>query len=147
MHSHNEECDEKVEDFTSDDVLVNPDDPLRTGDHLQVLDPAVNHTEGVVESPKRAALHGGGEATERDQAGGVFYYLLTRFRCFQALNVKLIIMIVKKNKCLRFHTSRQSTPRWTELQQRRGRRGARLKWFASGLLYPSAGGAGSSGSG
>lgn len=77
LHSHNEECDEKVEDFTSDDVLVDPDDPLRTGDLLQVLDPAVNHAEGVVESPKRATLLRGGEATERDQAEGVFYYLLT----------------------------------------------------------------------
>lgn len=65
MHLHNEERDEKVEDFTPDDVSVYPDDPMRTRDLFQTVYPAVHHTEGVVESPEGTALLGGGQAAER----------------------------------------------------------------------------------
>lgn len=56
MHLQDDECDEEVEDFTPDDILVDPDDPLRTRDLLQVVHPDSDHTEGVVESPERTTL-------------------------------------------------------------------------------------------
>lgn len=67
MHLHNNECDKKVEDFTSDDILVDPDSPLRTRDLLQIIHPMYNHTEGIVEPPKRTTLLRGSQATEEDK--------------------------------------------------------------------------------
>lgn len=70
LHLHNEERDEKVEDFTPDDVSVYPDDPFRTQDLFQTVYPAVHHAEGVVESPEGTALLGGGQAAERKAPNG-----------------------------------------------------------------------------
>lgn len=56
MNSHDDERDKKVEDVTSDDIFEDPDDPLRTRDLLQTIYPDSDHTEGIVECPKRTAL-------------------------------------------------------------------------------------------
>ncbi len=67
MHLHDDKWNEKVEDFTSDDILEDPNNPLSTSIGLQIIYPHFNHTEGVVESPKRATLLWGGQATEQDK--------------------------------------------------------------------------------
>lgn len=69
MHLQDDECDKEVEDFTSDDILVDPDGPVRTRDLLQIIYPLSNHTEGVVESSKRTTLLRGGQATGQDKVG------------------------------------------------------------------------------
>lgn len=66
MLLHDDECDKKVEDFTSDDILVDPDGPLRTRDILQIPYPNSNHAEGSVETPKRTTLLWGSQPTEQD---------------------------------------------------------------------------------
>ena len=71
MHLQDDECDEKIEDFTPDDILVDPDRPLRTGDFLQIIYPDANHAEGVVESPKRTTLLRGSQTAEQDQTKGL----------------------------------------------------------------------------
>lgn len=55
-HLHNDESEEKVEDLASDDVVVDPDDPIRAGALLEVVDPDSDRTEGVVQPPERTAL-------------------------------------------------------------------------------------------
>lgn len=67
MNLQNNECDKKEEDFTSDDMMEDPDSPLRTGDVFQIIYPMSNHTEGVVEPPKRTTLFRGSQATEQDK--------------------------------------------------------------------------------
>lgn len=67
VHLHDNECDKKVKDFTSDDILKDPDNPLRTRDRLQLVYPDFNHTEGIVETPKRTTLLWGSQATEQDK--------------------------------------------------------------------------------
>lgn len=64
MHLQDDECDNKIKYFTPDDVVVNPDDPLRTGKILQVVYPDSNYTEGIVESPKRTTVLWGSQATD-----------------------------------------------------------------------------------
>lgn len=56
MHLHNNECEKKVEDFASDDVMIDPDGPLRAGDLLQIVYPDPDCAEGVVQPPERTAL-------------------------------------------------------------------------------------------
>lgn len=56
MHLHNNECEKKVEDFASDDVVIDPDGPLGAGDLLQILYPGPDCAEGVVQPPERTAL-------------------------------------------------------------------------------------------
>lgn len=56
VHLHNNECEKKVEDFASDDVVIDPDGPLRAGDLLQILYPGSDCAEGVVLPPERTAL-------------------------------------------------------------------------------------------
>lgn len=67
MHLQYDECDKEVEDFTSDDILVDPDHPLRTRDLFQIIYPDSNYTEGTVESPKRTTPLGGSQASEQDR--------------------------------------------------------------------------------
>lgn len=64
QHLHSEERDEKVEDFTSDNASVYPDDPIRTRDLLQFIYPSVHHSEGSIKSSEGAALLGGGQAAD-----------------------------------------------------------------------------------
>lgn len=54
-HLHNNESEEKVEDLASDDVAVDPDDPLRAGDVLEVVYPDSDRAEGVGQAPERPA--------------------------------------------------------------------------------------------
>lgn len=56
MHLHNNECEKKVEDFASDDVVIDPGGPLRAGDLLQILYPDSDCAEGVVLPPEWTAL-------------------------------------------------------------------------------------------
>lgn len=65
MYLQDDECDKKVEDFTSDNILVDPDDPVRT--LLQLIYPQTNHTEGIVESPERPTLLWGSQAAEQER--------------------------------------------------------------------------------
>lgn len=67
MHLHNNECEKKVEDFASDDVVVDPGDPLRARDLLQILYPDSDRTERVVQPPERTALFRWGQAAEQDE--------------------------------------------------------------------------------
>lgn len=67
MHLQYDECDKEVEDFTSDDMLVDPDSPVRNIDFLQIIHPDSNHTEGTVKSSERTTLLGGSQSTERDR--------------------------------------------------------------------------------
>lgn len=52
---HDNESEKKVENFASDDVVVDPDRPLRAGDVLQTLDPDPDRTEGVGQPPEGTA--------------------------------------------------------------------------------------------
>lgn len=67
MYLQDDDCDKKIEDFTPDDILVDPNNPLRTGDLLQIIYPDSNHTEGIVESPKRTTLLWGSQSTDQDK--------------------------------------------------------------------------------
>lgn len=53
---HNDECEKEVEDFTSNDMVVDPGSPLRTGNFLNIFYPDSNHTEGVIQPPEWTAL-------------------------------------------------------------------------------------------
>lgn len=55
-HLHNNESEEKIEDLASDDVAVDPDDPMRAGALLEVVYPDSDRTEGVVQPPEGTAL-------------------------------------------------------------------------------------------
>lgn len=43
-----DKSDEKVEDFTSNDVFVDPHGPARTWKDMQTLYPDLNHAEGLI---------------------------------------------------------------------------------------------------
>lgn len=62
-----DECDKEIEDFTSDDILVDPDHPVGMRDLLQIIHPDSNHTEGTVESTKRTTPLRGSQTTEQDR--------------------------------------------------------------------------------
>lgn len=147
MHLQDDERDQKIEDFTPDDVFIDPDDPLGPRDLLQVVNPESNHTEGVVEAPKRTTLLWWSQTREQDITGeGDDNVKLFFSLWLQAVNVRLNFYSCQNRPPSPPHTSRRCRQPWTGLPQRKGRRGGQWRLFASELPFQFAAEAGSFGS-
>lgn len=155
MHLQDDECNEKVEDFAPDDMLEDPDDPLRSRDVSQTIYPDVDHTEGVVEHPERSTVLWRTQAAEQDKINtpwlrfgletGFVLYCFLFFLYSNTFFHHCVDYATSSGLCP--CTSRQCRPLWTGHPQRKGRRGGRWGWSASEPLCLSAAEAGSSGSG
>lgn len=108
-HLHYNESEEKVEDLAPDDVAVDPDDPIRAGALLEVVYPYSDRTEGVGQPPEWTTLLRRGQAGQKKNRTGPMR---------NAPPVRLALRRVTRR-----HTSRPCRRQWTELPQKRGRRG------------------------
>lgn len=120
---HDDDCDEKIKNFTPDDSLVNPNDPVSTGDLLQLLHPDCHHTEGVVEAFKWTTLRWRSQTVKEGSRG-----------THQGWGLVSLYHMLIQDDFFCSHTSRQCIQLWTRIPQRRGRRGGRWRLSASELL-------------
>lgn len=61
MNSQDDERDQEVEYLTPDDVLVDPDNPLKPIHPIQIIHPDLYCTEGGVEAPEGPTVVWGGQ--------------------------------------------------------------------------------------